>query len=72
MGRATDRLQIRPKGYWFEMVLYLQASRENRVPQGRCRNLRDRTNEQNAAEIAAALESLGFNKIDEQTNLRRQ
>jgi hypothetical protein len=25
-----------------------------------------------AAEIAAALESLGFNKIDEQTNLLRQ
>jgi hypothetical protein len=34
---------------------------------------RGRTNEQNAAEIAAALESLGFKQIDGQTNmLRRQ
>ena len=33
---------------------------------------RGRTNEQNAAEIAAALERLGFNQIDNQTNMLRQ
>jgi hypothetical protein len=33
---------------------------------------RGRTNEQNAAEIAAALESLGFNQINDQTNMLRQ
>jgi hypothetical protein len=33
---------------------------------------RGRTNEQNAAEIAAALESLGFKQVDDQTNTLRQ
>jgi hypothetical protein len=31
-----------------------------------------RSNEQNAAEIAAALESLGFNQIDDQPDMLRQ
>ena len=33
---------------------------------------RGRTNEQNAAQIAAALESLGFNQIDNRTNMLRE